>query len=84
MHLNGKKYMVKGICCHQDHGGVGAAVTPELMEYRVARLKELGANAYRCAHHAVPDSLLDVCDTSHLNAVLMQLLQTPCLTCQAV
>lgn len=62
MHLNGKKYMVKGICCHQDHGGVGAAVTPELMEYRVARLKELGANAYRCAHHAVPDSLLDVCD----------------------
>ncbi len=62
MHLNGKKYRVKGICCHQDHGGVGAAVTPELMEYRVAKLKEMGTNAYRCAHHAVPDSLLDVCD----------------------
>ncbi|MBE6583891.1 MAG: glycoside hydrolase family 2 protein [Ruminococcaceae bacterium] len=62
MHLNGTKYMVKGICCHQDHGGVGAAVTPELMEFRVKKLKKMGANSYRCAHHAVPDSLLDICD----------------------
>ncbi len=62
MYLNGKKYIIKGICCHQDHGGVGAAVTPELMEYRISRLKEFGINAYRCAHHAVPDSLLEICD----------------------
>ena len=62
MYLNGEKYRIKGICCHQDHGGVGAAVTPELMEYRVSRLKEMGVNAYRCAHHAVPDSLLGICD----------------------
>ena len=62
MYLNGEIYTVKGICCHQDHGGVGAAVTPQLMEYRISRLKQFGINAYRCAHHAVPDSLLDVCD----------------------
>jgi len=62
MHLNGKKYTVKGICCHQDHGGVGAAVTPEIMEYRISRLKQIGINAYRCAHHAVPDHLLEICD----------------------
>ena len=62
MYLNGKKYMVKGICCHQDHGGVGAAVTPEIVEFRISKLKEMGVNAYRCAHHAVPESLLEVCD----------------------
>lgn len=62
MYLNGRSYAVKGICCHQDHGGVGAAVTSELMEYRVARLKEFGINAYRCAHHAMPEAFLDVCD----------------------
>jgi len=62
MHLNGTKYLIKGICCHQDHGGVGAAVTPELMEYRISRLKEYGINAYRCAHHAMPDAFLEVCD----------------------
>lgn len=62
MLLNGQPYRVKGICCHQDHGGVGAAVTPEIIEYRIARLKEFGINAYRCAHHAVPETLLDICD----------------------
>ena len=62
MYLNGEKYPIKGICCHQDHGGVGAAVTPEIMEYRISRLKEFGINAYRCAHHAIPDALFEVCD----------------------
>ena len=62
MLLNEKKYLVKGICCHQDHGGIGAAVTPEVMEYRVTQLKKYGINAYRCAHHAVSEALLEVCD----------------------
>lgn len=62
MLLNGKRYRVKGICGHQDHGGVGAAVTPALMEYRILRLKRLGINAYRCAHHAVPAVFLEICD----------------------
>ena len=62
MYLNGEAYRVKGICGHQDHGGVGAAVTPAIMEYRIRRLKELGINAYRCAHHAVPGDFLAICD----------------------
>lgn len=62
MLLNGKSYRIKGICGHQDHGGVGAAVTPALMEYRIRRLKRLGINAYRCAHHAVPATFLEICD----------------------
>ncbi len=62
MYLNGKPYLVKGICCHQDHAGVGIAVHPEVMEYRIRRLKEAGVNAYRCAHHAPAKSLLEICD----------------------
>ena len=62
MLLNGKKYQIKGICCHQDHGGVGVAVTPEIITYRILKLKELGVNAYRCAHHAVCKDLFEICD----------------------
>ncbi|MDO4548615.1 MAG: glycoside hydrolase family 2 TIM barrel-domain containing protein [Clostridia bacterium] len=62
MFINGKLTPVRGICCHQDHAGVGAAVTQSLTRYRVARLKEMGCNAYRCAHHCPSRYLLQVCD----------------------
>ena len=62
MHLDGKPYRIKGICAHQDHAGLGAAVYEDVEEYRILRLKSLGANAYRCAHHAPSESLLDICD----------------------
>ncbi len=62
MFLNGVRYQVKGICCHQDHAGVGAAMPDALMEYRISILKSLGINAYRCAHHAPTESLLEMCD----------------------
>lgn len=62
MYLNGSRYQIKGICCHQDHNGVGAATTKELIDYRLDILKDLGANAYRCAHHAVSDDVLNFCD----------------------
>ena len=62
MSLNGSPYPIKGICAHQDHAGLGAAVPAVVEEYRIARLKSLGANAYRCAHHAPSETLLDACD----------------------
>lgn len=62
MYLNGEQYRVKGICCHQDHAGVGAAVTKEIMEFRISKLKQFGINAYRVAHHAPAEVLLDICD----------------------
>ena len=62
MTLDGMPYLVKGICAHQDHGGLGAAVCEDIEEYRILRLKSLGANAYRCAHHAPSETLLDICD----------------------
>lgn len=60
--LNGKPYLLKGTCNHQDHAGVGAAIPDALEYYRVAKLKEMGANAYRTSHNTPTPELLDACD----------------------
>ena len=62
MFVNGEHTPVKGICCHQDHAGVGIAVPTALNRYRLEKLKEMGCNAYRCAHHAVSEGFLELCD----------------------
>lgn len=59
--LNGVNLKLKGFCNHQDHAGVGVAVPYNLKEYRLQKLKELGSNAYRCAHNPDPE-ILDICD----------------------
>lgn len=60
--LNGERYPVKGVCCHEDHAGLGVVVPPAVEEYRILRLKSMGVNAIRTAHHAPSESLLDACD----------------------
>ena len=62
MLLNGKAYRINGICCHQDHGGVGYALSESLLEYRVKKLKKMGCNAIRCAHHNPSAAFLSICD----------------------
>ena len=60
--LNGEHVEIRGVCCHQDHAGVGAAVPDALQRYRVAKLKEMGVNAYRTSHNAPAPEILDACD----------------------
>ena len=60
--LNGKKVVIKGLCCHHDHAGVGIAATDDIIEYRLQSMKEMGMNAYRSAHHPPTTELLDFCD----------------------
>ena len=60
--LNGVPLKIRGACVHQDFGGVGVALTDNLQRYKISRLKEMGVNAYRCAHHAPSPALLDACD----------------------
>ncbi len=38
------------------------ALPDRLHEYRIERLKEMGCNAYRCAHNPPAPELLDACD----------------------
>lgn len=61
--LNGKRVQLQGVCCHQDHAGVGVAVPDRLNVWRIQKLKELGANAYRASHNPPTVSLLDACDS---------------------
>lgn len=61
--LNGKAIKLKGVCCHQDHAGVGSALPDYLQYYRIGLLKEMGVNAYRTSHNPPTPELLDACDS---------------------
>jgi len=61
--LNGKYIKIQGVCCHQDHGGIGSALPDHLQFYRVGLLKEMGVNAYRTSHNPPAPELLDACDS---------------------
>ena len=60
--LNGKPYPLKGTSNHQDSAGVGSALPDALQYFRIARLKEMGCNAYRTTHNPPTPELLDACD----------------------
>ncbi len=60
--LNGARVELKGTCNHQDHAGVGSALPDALQEFRIAKLKEMGCNAYRTSHNPPTPELLDACD----------------------
>lgn len=60
--LNGRPVKLKGTNNHQDHAGVGVALPDGLQEFRIAQLKKLGCNAYRCSHHPPTPELLEACD----------------------
>jgi beta-galactosidase len=61
-YLNDKHVKIKGVCNHQDHAGVGVAVPDALWEFRLRKMKEMGTNAYRCAHNPPSKEFLDACD----------------------
>jgi beta-galactosidase len=60
--LNGEPLKIKGTCNHQDHAGVGAALPDRIQYFRIEKLKEMGANAYRTSHNPPTPELLDACD----------------------
>lgn len=60
--LNDEPVKLKGVCCHQDHAGVGVALPDALQEFRIGKLKAMGCNAYRCSHNPPTPELLDACD----------------------
>ncbi len=60
--LNGKSVKLKGTCNHQDHAGVGSAISDALNIWRIKKLKEMGCNAYRAAHNPPTPAVLEACD----------------------
>lgn len=60
--LNGRRLEIRGACLHQDFACVGSALTYELHEYKIRRLREMGCNAIRTSHNAPAPELLEACD----------------------
>ncbi len=62
MFLNGKHIKINGVCCHQDFGLSGLAITDNVARYKVKLLKEMGANGFRTAHYQHCDATMDALD----------------------
>lgn len=60
--LNGRRYVLHGVCEHQDFAGMGVALNQDIVDFKVRMMKDMGVNAWRSAHHFASGDLLDVCD----------------------
>lgn len=60
--LNGEHLKVKGVCNHQDHAGVGAALPDHLQAFRIGVMQEMGCNAIRTSHNMPTPELIEACD----------------------
>ena len=60
--LNGKSIKLKGICMHHDAGTLGSAVPRQVIERRLAILKDAGCNAIRTSHNPFSSDFLELCD----------------------
>ncbi len=60
--LNGERLLIRGTQRHEDHAGVAAAMTEDLMRREMHLIKDLGANFIRLGHHQQSRVILDMCD----------------------
>jgi beta-galactosidase len=60
--LNGKPVKIQGVCNHQDHAGVGAAVPDRLQAFRVGVMQSMDCNAIRTSHNMPTPELVMACD----------------------
>jgi beta-galactosidase len=60
--LNGQRLLIRGTQRHEDHAGVAAAMTEDLMRQELRLIKDLGANFIRLGHHQQSRVILDLCD----------------------
>lgn len=60
--LNGQRLLLRGTHRHEDHAGVGAAMTEEQMTAEMRLMKEMGVNFIRLGHYQQSDIILSLCD----------------------
>lgn len=60
--LNGERLLIRGTQRHEDHAGLGAAMTEDLIRKEFTLIKEMGANFVRLAHYQQSRIVLDLCD----------------------
>ena len=60
--LNGESYPLHGVSRHQDHAGVGNALTPDMHREDMEIIAGMGANTIRLAHYQHDQLFYDLCD----------------------
>ncbi|WP_018631032.1 glycoside hydrolase family 2 protein [Niabella aurantiaca] len=61
--LNGKRLLLRGTHRHEDHAGVAAAMTEEMMREEMISMKEMGVNFIRLGHYQQSRIILNLCDS---------------------
>lgn len=61
-YLNGERLFIQGTHRHEDHAGVGPAMTEELMRQEMELMKEMGVNFLRTGHYQQSRIILELCD----------------------
>ena len=61
--LNGTRLLLRGTHRHEDHAGLAAAMTQELLEREMHMLKAAGFNFIRLGHYQQSRIVLDLCDS---------------------
>ena len=62
-YLNGHRLLLRGTHRHEDHAGVGAAMTDVQTRYELQQIKDMGANFIRLGHYQQSDLVLNLCDS---------------------
>ncbi|MEJ1973097.1 MAG: alginate lyase family protein [Lacunisphaera sp.] len=60
--LNGQRLVLRGTHRHEDHAGLGAAMTDDLMEREMRLMKAMGVNFIRLGHYQQSRRILELCD----------------------
>ena len=61
--LNGKRLLLRGTHRHEDHAGVGAAMTEAQMREEMLLMKDMGVNFIRLGHYQQSAIILNLCDS---------------------
>lgn len=61
-YLNGKRVLLRGTHRHEEHAGVGAAMSNKQHRADMEQIKEMGANFVRLAHYPQDPEVYKACD----------------------
>lgn len=61
--LNGSRLLLRGTHRHEDHAGVGAAMTEGMIRREMLMMKEMGVNFIRLGHYQQSRIVLNLCDS---------------------
>lgn len=62
-YLNGERLLLRGTHRHEDHAGVAAAMTEDMIRHEMIMMKEMGANFIRLGHYQQSSIVLNLCDS---------------------